>query len=393
MSADRSQTPAQTVADRPVVDEPATVAQFVQKTWEKNRLLSVLIELTYQCNLSCWFCYNDVNRKDEQLSLDDHLQLLEDLAAMQVFHLVLTGGEPMAHPHFWEIGRKAKDLGFVVRLKTNGHLLTRAVADRLFEEVDPFLVEISLHGIDAETHERQTRVPGSFDRLMENLRHGTDAGLRIKINTTLTRWNEDQIESMMALTDSLGLPLQVDPVVTVRDDGDASPLSIAASDEGLENLLRLQRRRAEAAAQGQALAMEVGRDADRFMPQADSMATSTAVKTKHCGAGSGGLAIDPFGNVYPCVQWRVPVGNVRQTRIHDMWSGSKALQDVRKQNQDIHSKVESLGFWGQALGFCPGAAAVETGDAGQIYDAARRRADTTVRLADERRELLPIIKG
>ena len=379
-------------------------SQFVQKTWEEHHLMSVLVELTYQCNLSCWFCYNDVGRKDELLSLEQHLQLLEDLAAMQVFHLVLTGGEPLAHPHFFEIGRRAKELGFVVRLKTNGHLLNRAMAEKLIQEVDPFLVEISLHGIDAETHERQTRVPGSFDRLMENLRHGREAGLRIKINSTLTRWNEDQMEDMMALADDLGLQLRVDPVVTVRDNGDSSPLSIAASPEGLENLLRLQRRRTEAAAQGLATTLSVGRDADRFMPTGTAQATQALgaqapgsrpapKKTKHCGAGSGGLAIDPFGNVYPCVQWRVPVGNVRQTRIHDLWTGSEKLDDVRRQNREIHSKVESMGFWGKALGFCPGAAAVETGDAGQIYDAARRRADTTVRLADESKPLLPVIKG
>ena len=369
--------------------DPRSVAEFVQRTWEKNRLLSVLLELTYHCNLSCWFCYNDVSQKSAHLSLEQHLKLLEDLAAMQVFHLVLTGGEPLAHPSFFAIGRRAKELGFVVRLKSNGHLIDRATAEKLIEEVDPFLVEVSLHGADAATHERQTRVPGSFDRLLRHLRQAKDAGLNLKINTTLTRWNEDQIESMMELADGLGLPLQVDPVVTVRDNGDTSPLGIKASAAGLENLLRLQRRRAEKARQG-APALEVGRDADRFMPQAASM--QGPQKTKHCGAGSGGLAIDPFGNVYPCVQWRVPVGNVGQTPIAEIWTGSTALQDVRRQNQEVHAKISDLGPWGQALGFCPGAAAVETGDPRQIYPAAHRRADTTVKLAEERKPLLPILK-
>jgi hypothetical protein len=49
----------------------------------------------------------------------------------------LSGGEPLAHPDFFLLGSRARDLGFVVRVKSNGHAL-RGAALLLSE---PVLVE------------------------------------------------------------------------------------------------------------------------------------------------------------------------------------------------------------------------------------------------------------
>ena len=93
----------------------------VKRTWNANRLMSVLLELTYACNLDCTFCYNDLSVGGQRLSLAQYHELLDDLASLGVLNLSLTGGEPLAHPRFFEIAGHAKSLGFVIRLKTNGH--------------------------------------------------------------------------------------------------------------------------------------------------------------------------------------------------------------------------------------------------------------------------------
>ncbi|MEM6797071.1 MAG: radical SAM protein [Acidobacteriota bacterium] len=367
---------------------PTTFQDVVRKSWEQHLLFSVLLELTYRCNLNCFFCYNDLSLKGQALSLDGYDKLLSDLADLQVFQLVVTGGEPLAHPDFFAIGAKARDLGFVVRLKSNGHALSGDVARRVREEVDPFLIEVSLHGSKASTHERQTRVEGSFDRLLENIRSGRELGLRFKLQTTLTRWNEEELEDIFELATDLGVPIHVDPVVTPRDGGDTSPLSVAPSREGIEKLLRLQR---EAVVNSSELEVSVGRDADQWMPKNGPK--------KHCGAGAGGVAIDPFGNVYPCVQWRRPVGNVHEHSIQEIWHGSSALEDIRSSNEAVKEAIETRGAWGQALNFCPGTAEVETGSPLGIYGAARTRADLARGLAGKmatpdrgpRKSLLPIV--
>ena len=314
---------------------------LIARSWEENRLLSALIELTYRCNLDCFFCYNDLSLRGKAMTFEQYDLLLRDLASMNALTVILSGGEPLAHPDFFRIGSRTRELGFVVRVKTNGHALHEDLARRLRDEVDPFVVEVSLHGASAETHDRQTRVPGSFDRLMVNLREMIALGLRVKVNTTLTRWNETEIEGMYAITDAFNVALRFDLQVTPRDDGDRAPLSIAPTPEGIRNLIRVDERRAACRGDG----------ALRANP-------SPVTTSKHCGAGSAGLAIDPFGNVYPCVQWRQAVANLHERSLRDIWNDS--LDGIRATTTAAKDVVGAHPH-GKLLNFCPGLAAVLTG--------------------------------
>jgi radical SAM protein with 4Fe4S-binding SPASM domain len=314
------------------------------RTWNENILFSALVELTYRCNLDCYFCYNDLGLSGEPMRLRDYRRFFEDLASLSCLHLTLSGGEPLAHPDFFDVARAGRELGFVLRIKSNGHSLRGEVLKRLKDEVDPFVVEVSLHGAEAVTHERQTRVPGSFARLVANLGEMAAVGLRFKINCTLTRWNENEIEGMYAIADRFGAPLAVDPEVTVRDDGDRSPLEISASPEGLRRLGEYRTRRHAAA-----LEAVVARQADAVVPPPDSK--------KHCGAGSSGIAVDPFGNVYPCVQWRRPVGNLHDRSILDIWLSNRELEEVRRLSEVVKEGVAHA----RLPNFCPGASESLTG--------------------------------
>lgn len=316
-------------------------------------LMSVLLELTYRCNLDCFFCYNDLNLEGERLSTGDYLRLLEDLRDLQVMVLVLSGGEPLTSPAFWPLGRRARELGFVTRIKSNGHAVGKEVSRRLKKEVDPYVVECSLHGARAETHDRQTRVEGSFDRLTANIVEMQRAGLRVKLNSTLTRWNENEIDEMFALADEMDIPLSVDAVVTPKDNGDREPLAIAASAEGVGHLYSLLR--------------------ERKGHRHQEMAPASQNERKNCGTGSATLAVDPFGNVYPCIQWRRPVGNLHRQSIKEIWGGgSRALDEIRRLNTEAGGLVDGLGPAGQDMGFCLGLAEQLTGDPLALYPQAER---------------------
>lgn len=341
-----------------------SLSRILATAFRENHLFSVLVELTYRCNLDCFFCYNDLGLAGEPLSREEYFRFFEDLRDMRVLNLTLTGGEPLAHPDFLALGARARELGFVVRIKSNGHALRGELARRVRDEVDPFLVEVSLHGAAAATHDRQTRVPGSFDRLLANLREMRELGLRVKVNSTLTRWNEDEAEAMFALADSLGLPLQIDPEVTPRDDGSREPLEVAPTRQGVLRLFRLQFERGSAAAAG--AAPEVARGGDD--------GAAPVPTGKHCGAGSSGIAVDPYGNVYPCVQWRRPVGNLHRQRIQEIWLGSRGLQEVRDLSGEVKRMLDAQGPGGHLLNFCPGTAEAHAGSPLKIYpEAAQRR--------------------
>jgi len=322
---------------------------LIARGWDDNRLLSVLLELTYRCNLDCFFCYNDLSLRGKALTFEQYDALLGDLAAMNVLTVVLSGGEPLAHPDFFRIGARARELGFVVRVKSNGHALHGELARRLRDEVDPFVVEVSLHGATAETHDQQTRVAGSFSRLLSNLREMLDLGLRVKVNSTLTRWNEHEIEGMYAITDALNIPLRFDLQVTPRDDGDRKPLEIAPTADGIRGLMRIDLARAGGVVPS---------------PAAAGPATS-----KHCGAGSAGIAIDPFGNIYPCVAWRRAAGNLHEHSVRELWS--TGFEDVRTATTAAKGVVAAHPN-GKLLNFCPGLAAHITGSPLQVPEEMER---------------------
>ncbi|HEX9984601.1 MAG TPA: radical SAM protein [Thermoanaerobaculia bacterium] len=334
-----------------------TLDQINARSWNHNRLFSVLIELTYRCNLDCFFCYNDLGLRGKPLSFEQYDAFLTDLASMNVLNIALTGGEPLAHPDFFRIGARARELGFVVRVKSNGHALHGALARRLRDEVDPFVIEVSLHGATAATHDRQTRVPGSFDRLLSNIREMLELGLRLKVNSTLTRWNEQETAAMYALTDSLGLPLRFDLQVSPRDNGDREPLDVAPTPDGIRTLL----------------AVETARYASfSHRPTVDDELPPPATD-KHCGAGSAGIAIDPYGNVYPCVQWRRSVANLHDQPIAEIWGFSRALEQIREETTTAR-KVVAAHPLGGLLNFCPGLAEVLTGSATTVPVELERQA-------------------
>jgi radical SAM protein with 4Fe4S-binding SPASM domain len=118
---------------------------------------------------------------------------------------------------------------------------------------------------------------------------------------------------------------------------------------------------------------------------------------KHCGAGSAGIAVDPYGNVYPCVQWRRPVGNLHERRISEIWSGSSGLQEIRDLTTAAKGMVEGYGPAGPFLNFCPGNADAHSGNPLGVYPSALRRMDVTEEIqrgsgmAGEKKALLPIV--
>lgn len=358
----------------------------VESIWRENRLFTVLLELTYRCNLDCFFCYNDVSLKGTPLATEQYFALLDELAELGTLQLSLSGGEPLAHPDFFAIGARARELGFVVRIKSNGHALRGALARRVRDEIDPYAIEVSLHGACATTHDRQTRVAGSFARLVENLAGLRELGLRVKINSTLTAYNEAEIEGMFALADGLGFPLQMDPDVTPRDNGDREPLIVRASRAGLVRLFEIETARgsARAAAMGEDAGEAAAGTAAGAVPAVQRQGDADQpgpTSGKHCGAGSSNIAIDPYGNVYPCVQWRRPVGNLHQTSLREIWSASPALAGIRQLATEIPGRLKAAGPGAGLLNFCPGAAELATGDATAVYPAAALRREVLQEMA------------
>ena len=166
-------------------------------------------ELTYACNLACVHCLSSSGRRDErELSTEQALAVIDELARLQVFYVNIGGGEPMVRRDFFPIIEHAVASGIGVKFSTNGAFIDAANARRL-AAMDYLDVQISIDGTDAATNDA-VRGEGSFATAiaaMDNLR---DAGFGpFKISVVVTRHNAGQLDEFKALADSYGAQLRI----------------------------------------------------------------------------------------------------------------------------------------------------------------------------------------
>ena len=322
--------------------------------------LSAYLELTYRCNWRCVFCYNPRHFDRRGLGLREWSEVLDDLRELGTLSVTITGGEALAHPEFAEVARAARDRRFTLRLFTNGTLVTEELAD-VIADLRPLAVEMSLHGERAETHEKATGAPGSFAAMFRGLERLQRRGVPLLLKTLVTSVNEHELDGMIALAERRGVPHQLDATVTPRDDGDTSPLRYRASAEAVA---RVYRRTAEKAP----------------LPRADREEGGV-----NCGLGRITLAVDPEGEVFPCLQWRrSSLGNVRHTRLRDLWRGSAVREEAASVSVAANEAMRVRGGTLAGFPFCPALAAQHTGDPLQPDEAHAMHAGIVARLRDER---------
>src|SRR6202162_2529402 len=92
--------------------------------------LGVHLDLTWRCNERCVHCYLDHDDLGE-MTYDEIEGLLTQMAAAGVFFLIIRGGEPLLRTDLFAIIRRARELTFNVKLKTNGILIREKEAARI----------------------------------------------------------------------------------------------------------------------------------------------------------------------------------------------------------------------------------------------------------------------
>src|SRR5689334_13441969 len=96
--------------------------------------LYVAWQITNECNLACMHCIEESGPgkafKDE-LTREEAFAVLEQMMALEVPYLSFSGGEPMMHPHFFDMAEYVCSRGSQLKVETNAHLVTAGNAARL----------------------------------------------------------------------------------------------------------------------------------------------------------------------------------------------------------------------------------------------------------------------
>lgn len=179
---------------------------------EKNGIpIGGTFELSPICNFNCKMCYvkQDSTRVSESFSINSYnkwLNIAEQAKAEGTLFLLITGGEPMLVPYFWDLYEKLYYDGFIITVNTNASQIDETAVKK-FTKLRPRRLNISLYGADEETYSNFCGIEGMFEKVNKAITLLQNENINIRLNTSLTPANVDNLKPMIeyALNHNLNL--------------------------------------------------------------------------------------------------------------------------------------------------------------------------------------------
>jgi len=139
------------------------------------------------------------------LSTEQWLAFIEEIARLKVFRVKISGGEPFVREDIFTLLDALYDLPIRLSINTNATLIDDAAARHLARYTDRLDdIMVSLDGSCARTHDA-LRGPGTFDRAVRGIRHLTEKVGKVTAYCTVTRLNKEELPRIFELSRSLGI--------------------------------------------------------------------------------------------------------------------------------------------------------------------------------------------
>lgn len=134
--------------------------------------------ITYRCNQNCVFCFsNSTSSHGRDMKSEKILDSLKDLEANERDLIVLNGGEPSLHPHFYDLLSLIQNsFHSQITVYSNGSVLDVAKMRKSSNTI--FIIPI--HGNENE-HDAITQIYGAFQNTLNNIKAFTNCRYRYSI--------------------------------------------------------------------------------------------------------------------------------------------------------------------------------------------------------------------
>lgn len=328
----------------PVPISRERLGAFLSRAAEGRVPLNGSIAMTNRCNLRCVHCYLGDERSPAsafgELDTTFWLSVVDQVAEAGCLNLLITGGEPFLRPDFAEVYTHAKRRGLLVTVFTNGTRLDDALL-RLFNELPPWFVEISLYGATRETYDRVTTVPGAFERCLAGVDALVGAGIRVGLKTVILKGNLHEVAPMRAMAQERGVGFRVDPAIFPCHDGDQAPIDLRVPP-------------------AEAVAIEMA-DPIRLQGTTDFYDRMKGLpvddRLYSCMAGLTTFHVEPAGRLQPCLMVGEHGIDLRREGFAEGWSRLAAFREIEPP-PGYECGACSRRF---LCGLCPAQASRETG--------------------------------
>jgi AdoMet-dependent heme synthase len=304
----------------------------------------VIWETTQACDLACVHCRACAQpfRNRLELSTGEARRLVDEVAALKAPVFVLTGGDPLKRPDIFDLVEHAATSGVRISLTPSATPLLTQDAIRTLKRCGLARLAISLDGSTAESHDAFRRVPGSYDWTLQAVRWARQTGLPVQINTTITRHNLEDLDSMIALLEQFDIVLW--SVFFLVPTGRGSAIDLISAEEFeqvFEKLYETSRRvsfdikSTEAQHYRRFLLQrrteERRKGSGHSLPPLTGTGTSDGIGRAPRGIndGKGFVFISHLGEVFPSGFLPVSAGNVRKQSLTELYRHSPLFVALR----------------------------------------------------------------
>jgi radical SAM protein with 4Fe4S-binding SPASM domain len=174
-------------------------------------------------------------------------------------------------------------------------------------------VQVSIYSHRPEVHDDITKLPRSLERTIAGIRHLREHGIKVIVANVLMQQNLHDYAGVKALAQELGAHYTIDPTITPMMSGDRSIVHLGIDRAELEDVFRNP---------------ELVGDVNEFCTPPPPV-NDDVLDELPCSAGHTACYISPYGDVYPCVQFPLPTGNLRKQDFLEIWRDSAPMNEVR----------------------------------------------------------------
>lgn len=275
---------------------------------EQARIYAVLWEITMSCNLACRYCYNMFqtarpSSRAPSTSREEAFIIAKRILEAGIRTVVLSGGEPLTTSQtVVEVGRFLRQHGVKVSVITNGTLMTKDLAERLFRaDVEVF---VSLTAPCESLHDELVNKPGAYRRTVDGIKTLVSKGVRTGVNMVVTQRNKDMVRELGFLVSDMGVNAfsasRLIPPWDSHNNKEISSLLLGRADvKKMFDDLKVVRQCTNLLVYTQSC-----------YPLCLMADFSAPVHLKYCSIGGPALAIGPRGEIRPCALMPHICGNV-----------------------------------------------------------------------------------
>lgn len=299
-----------TVKSKESLANEMPIKEQVEEYCQKNkRMWGLGLELTYRCNERCIHCYVPQDKEDKQIELssDEIKDVITQAKKIGCMEVLVTGGEPTLRRDFLEICEHIINERMLLNVFTNA----LNISDRVFNGLISLplnSVSFSLYGRNPFFHDSITGVKGSFESSLKNILMFKSAGIDVFVKTIVFNNHVDEYEKLHQFCEQIGIAVRPATVLVPKYNG-CSNRDLMMDEKSATRFYEYECKRNQ---QEKSLGL-----------------IKRSPNSSVCSAGLSSLCVNPYGEVTACNSLPIPVGNIREQRLSDIWYKSESLNRIR----------------------------------------------------------------